>query len=99
MFILSNLIVAVAKVSDIILSLFFWAIIVRALLSWVNPDPYNMIVQALYRITEPVLAPLRRLLPIGSLGIDVSPFLACLVIIFVQTFAIKSLYQIASALQ
>ena len=98
MFIVSNFIVALAKVSDIVLSLLMWCIIIRAVISWVNPDPYNMIVQMLNRITEPLLAPIRKYIPMYNLGIDLSPFIACLIIIFLQSFAIRSLYQLAQAM-
>ncbi|MEA3333041.1 MAG: YggT family protein, partial [Pseudomonadota bacterium] len=53
MYMVSNLFVAVAKLLDIVLSLYLWIVIIRALLSWVNPDPYNPIVRFLYQVTEP----------------------------------------------
>ncbi|HUH67132.1 MAG TPA: YggT family protein, partial [Syntrophales bacterium] len=64
MFVLGNFIIAVAKIIGIILDIYMWIIIARAIISWVNPDPYNKIVQFLYRATEPVLAPVRRLIPL-----------------------------------
>jgi len=66
------------------LTLYMWAFIVRALISWVSPDPANPIVVFLYRITEPVLGPLRRWLPMQSWNIDISPILAILAISFVN---------------
>jgi len=72
MFVLSNFIIGLAKVIDIALTLYMWIIIFRALISWVNPDPYNQIVIFLYRVTEPVLGPIRRRLPMGNIGIDIS---------------------------
>jgi len=63
MFVLSNFIIALAKIIDIALTIYMWIIIFRALISWVNPDPYNQIVIFLYRVTEPVLGPIRRKLP------------------------------------
>lgn len=95
MFVLGNFIVAIAKVIDIVLTIFMWIIIARALISWVNPDPYNPIVQFLYKVTEPVLSPVRRMLPFGSMGIDFSPIIVLLVIFFLQTFLVKSLIEIA----
>ena len=68
MFVLGNLIVALATISDYILTIANWLIIIRALLSWVNPDPYNVIVQFFYKVTEPLLAPFRRLVPAYSIG-------------------------------
>ena len=85
MFVLSNFIIGLAKVIDIALTLYMWIIIFRALISWVNPDPYNQIVIFLYRITEPVLGPIRRLLPLRNIGIDFSPIIVILVIILVET--------------
>ncbi|MBU1864354.1 MAG: YggT family protein [Candidatus Omnitrophica bacterium] len=98
MFVISNFIIAIAKIVDILLNLMLWCIIIRSLLSWVNPDPYNAIVQMLNRITDPILQPIRRLIPMFNMGIDLSPFIACLAIIFLQSFAIRSLYQIAQAM-
>ncbi|KIE17302.1 hypothetical protein DS62_04540, partial [Smithella sp. SC_K08D17] len=82
MFVLSNLIIALAKVIDIVLTLYMWIIIFRAVISWVNPDPYNQIVVFLYRVTEPVLQPIRRKLPMRNVGIDISPIIVILAIVF-----------------
>jgi YggT family protein len=98
MFVLSNFLIGVAKVLDITLTLYMWIIIARAVISWVNPDPYNPIVRFLNSVTEPVLYPIRRRLPISLGGIDFSPILVILAIIFVQAFLIKSLIEIAARL-
>jgi len=98
-FILSNLITAVAKVLSIILNLFMWLIIIRALVSWFSPDPYNPIYQFLIRITEPVLKYIRRILPLRAGMMDLSPIIALLAIIFLQTFLVQSLYGIAMSLR
>ncbi|HPQ60135.1 MAG TPA: YggT family protein [Syntrophales bacterium] len=95
MFLVGNFIEAVARILDIGLSIYMWIIIIRAVISWVNPDPYNVIVQFLYRVTEPVLYRVRRWLPFGSTGIDFSPVIVILVIIFLQSFLIRSLFQLA----
>ncbi len=95
MFILGNLLSAIAKVLDILLNIYMWIIIIRALISWVNPDPYNPIVQFLYRVTEPVLSPIRRLIPVYTTGIDFSPIIVFLIIIFLQSFVVSTLMQIA----
>ncbi|MBW1999296.1 MAG: YggT family protein [Deltaproteobacteria bacterium] len=96
MFILSNFLLAVAKILNIALSLYMWIIIARAVISWVNPDPFNPIVRFLNNITEPVLYPVRRRIPIFLGGMDFSPILVILAIIFLQTFLVQSLYQLAS---
>lgn len=95
MFVLSNLLVAVAKILDIALSIYMWIIVARAVISWVNADPYNQIVQFIYRITEPVLSRIRRLIPIGSMGIDFAPMIVILAILFLQTFLVRSLLEMA----
>ncbi len=96
MFVFGNLLFAVARVLDILLTAYYWIIIVRAVISWVNPDPWNPIVQFLQRVTEPVLAPIRRLLPTWRLGIDFSPLVAILLVIFVQQFLVGSLRELAA---
>ena len=96
MFILSNFVMAVAKVADLILSVFYWLILVRALISWVTPDPFNPIVQFLYKTTEPVLSPIRRFLP--PMGIDISPLIAFFVVIFLKSFLVESLLDAAARL-
>lgn len=78
---------AVLDVILAILSVIQWLVIIAAVISWVNPDPRNPIVQFLYRSTEPLLRPFRRLLPPGRTGgIDFSPLLVILVILFIKTF-------------
>lgn len=95
MFVFSNFLSAIADAISIILRLYMYILIARALISWVNPDPYNPIVQFLYRITEPVLNPLRRLVPPWKIGIDLSPLIAILIIFFLQRFLVATLHQIA----
>lgn len=89
MFVIGNLLIALAQIIGIILSFLYWLILIRALLSWVNPDPYNPIVQFLNRTTEPILTPIRRLMP--PMAIDISPILAFLAIIFLQAFLVATL--------
>jgi len=95
MFLIANLIEAVAFILDKLLWIYMWVIIIRALVSWVNPDPWNPIVQFLYRATEPVLQPIRRLLPL-SFGLDISPVIAIFGVYFLQIFLVRSLYQLAN---
>jgi len=98
MFIIANFLAAVAKILDIALSLYMWIIIGRAIISWVNPDPYNPIVKFLNSVTEPVLFPIRRRLPINFGGIDFSPILVIIAIIFLQTFLVQTLIQLAATI-
>jgi YggT family protein len=95
MFIPANFIHALATILNFALNLYMWVIVVRALISWVSPDPYNPIVQFLYRVTEPVLYPIRKRLPFGQLGIDFSPIIVIMVIIFLQYFLVATLQDIA----
>jgi YggT family protein len=96
---LANLIFALAQLLKIVLNIYMWVIIARAVLSWVNPDPYNPIVNFLYRITEPVLYRVRRWLPIGGMGIDFSPMIVLLVIFFLDMFVVRSLFDLAASLR
>ena len=98
MFVFGNFIIGLAKVIDIVLTLYMWIIIIRALITWVNPDPYNQIVIFLNRITEPVLRPIRRKLPFNSMGMDFSPFIVVLIIIFLQYFLVQTIIQLAQRL-
>jgi YggT family protein len=95
MFVFGNLILAVTTVINIGLTIYMWIVIIRALISWVSPNPYNPIVQFLYRVTEPVLWRVRRLLPIGGIGIDFSPIIVILAIYFLKLFLVRSLIQLA----
>lgn len=99
MFVLGNLIIALAYVLDIGLWIYMWMLIIRAVISWVNPDPYNPIVQFLYRATEPLMARVRSVLPFGRIGIDISPVIIILVIIFLQKFLVSTLMQLGMQLK
>jgi YggT family protein len=98
MIIFSNFLIAIAKVLDIVLTIFMWIVIARAVLSWVSPDPYNPIVRFIHQITEPVLYQIRRRIPVSFGGIDFSPILVFLAIIFLQRFVVSSLLQMAQTL-
>ena len=95
MFIFSNFLLAVATVVDMILWLYMWLIIGRAILSWVSPDPYNPIVRFLHTATEPLLYRVRRTVPAIAGGIDLSPIIVIVGIYFLQVFLVQSLRDIA----
>lgn len=99
MFVFSNLLLAVARLLELALWAYFWIIIARAVLSWVNPDPFNPIVRFLYRVTEPVLRPIRRRMPMMQMGLDLSPMLVILAIYFLQAFLVESLRDLAVSLR
>ncbi len=98
MFIFGNLIHSIAYILDTILTLYMWIIIVSALISWVNPDPYNPIVRFLYSVTDPVLRPIRRRVGF-AMGIDMSPMIVILLIMFIKHFLIASLFGVAARIR
>ena len=98
MFVFSNFLIAIARILDIGLSVYMYIVIARAIISWVNPDPYNPIVRFLNSVTEPVLLRIRRKLPLFFGGMDFSPIVVILAIIFIQSFVVQSLVQMASRL-
>jgi YggT family protein len=93
-FVLGNLLTASAKVLDIIIPLLYWLIIIRAVLSWFSPDPYNTLVQILYKATEPILSPFRRIISAYNIGIDISPVLAIVALVFLRYFLVNTLNQL-----
>lgn len=99
MFVLSNFVGAVAGVLDVVLTIYMWIVIIAAVISWVNPDPYNPIVRFLYSVTEPVFGLVRRILPLPALPIDISPIVVILAIVFLQEFLVRTLYQVAGRIQ
>lgn len=99
MFVLGNLLMAVSMVTAFVLKILWWLVVIRALLSWVSPDPYNPIVQFIERSTEPILAPFRRLVPAWRIGLDLSPILALLFLYFLEIFLVQTLTEFALRLQ
>lgn len=98
MFVASNFFMALAGIIDFLLTAYMWVIIGRAVISWVNADPYNPIVRFLYEITEPLLGRIRRYLPVSMGGLDLSPVILIVVIMFLQSFLVPTLRQMAQGL-
>lgn len=98
MYVIGYFLMALAKVLDMVLLLYMWIVIARAVLSWVSPDPFNPIVRFIHNITEPVLLQIRRNLPVSFGGIDVSPIIVILAIYFLNFFMVNSLNQFAKSL-
>ena len=96
MFVAGYFVTAIANLVNLILLAYMWIIIARAILSWVNPDPYNPIVRFLFRVTEPVLRPVRDRLPTFQMGLDLSPMVVLLVVYFLKEFIVPMLYRIAT---
>lgn len=94
MFVFTNFLDAIASILDMALTFFMWLIIIRALISWVSPDPYNPIVRFLMSATDPVLRPVQRMLPPMS-GLDLSPLVVIFMIYFLQAFVVRTLHDIA----
>lgn len=95
MFVVNNFMMAIAQLIDFLLTAYMWIIIGRAVISWVNADPHNPIVRFLYDVTEPLLSRIRRLLPLNMGGIDFSPIILIMGIMFLQSFLVPTLKQLA----
>ncbi|SHK95196.1 YggT family protein [Desulfatibacillum alkenivorans DSM 16219] len=95
MFVIGHFINALAIVADLALTLYMYILIIGAILSWVNPDPYNPIVRFINNVTEPVLRQVRRYLPVSFSGIDFSPVVVIFAIVFLQNFFVQSLRSLA----
>jgi len=98
MYIVGYFLMAVANVLNFVLLFFMWIVIARAILSWVNPDPYNPIVRFIHNVTEPVLFQVRKKLPINFGGIDFSPIIVILIIYFLRDFVVNSLVRFSDTL-
>ena len=94
MFILGQLFQSLALLVSLVFNILYFLLVVRIILSWVRLDPYNEIVQIIYRITDPILLPFRRL-PLQVSGMDFSPIVAFLVLSVLRNFIVNVLYQIA----
>lgn len=98
MFVAGNFLSALAAVLHIFLQAYMWIVIIRAVLSWVNPDPRNPIVQMLNRLTDPLLDPIRRklfrMMGYGGVGIDLSPLVLIAAIYLVDYFVVATLHDI-----
>ena len=95
MMILREIVLAVAQVVDLAFGIYIFIIIARALISWVNPDPYNPIVRFLHNATDPVLNRMNRILPLSFGGIDFSPIVLLIGLSFVQRIVKVLLVQLA----
>jgi YggT family protein len=99
MFIFGNFLFGLAQVLGMVIRVYMWIVIIRALISWVSPDPYNPIVRFLQSATDPVLYRIRRLIPASFGGIDFSPLLLIAGLIFLEAFLVQSLLDLARQLK
>ena len=93
MFAWTNLIIFIAQTLDGLLTLYLYVVIIAALMTWIEPNPYNPIVRFLYSVTEPVFEWFRNHLPVVFGGIDFSPLIVILAIQFIQSVVIQSAVQ------
>ncbi|MBP1680516.1 MAG: hypothetical protein H6Q35_855 [Proteobacteria bacterium] len=98
MIVLATLIEAFATILHTLINIYIWVIIIAALITFVRPDPYNPIVQILFRLTNPVYAFIRKMVPTLIGGIDLAPLIVILTLQFVDLFAVKLLFALANAL-
>lgn len=91
MILLANLLQGIGVVLDMVLSIMIFVLIARAVISWVNPDPYNPIVRFLTASTDPLLRPLRRFIPPVGGGIDVTPIVLLVIFYFLKVFLVQTL--------
>jgi YggT family protein len=96
MFVLGNLLTGIAHVVEIVLNIYFWVILIRTVLSWIRPDPYNPLVRTICRLVDPVTYRISRHIPTRFGMVDLSPFILMLIILFLQRFLIKTLYDIGT---
>ncbi|MBU0484871.1 MAG: YggT family protein [Proteobacteria bacterium] len=95
MFVIANFLNAIATLIDFVLTAYMWVIIGRAIISWVNADPYNPIVRFLHDVTEPLLSRIRRVIPIMGGGLDFSPMILIVAIMFLRSFLVPTLHGLA----
>jgi YggT family protein len=98
MFVLGNFINALAGVLDAVLQIYMIIVVVAALITWVNPDPYNPIVRFLHNVTDPAFRLVRRILPLPPMGIDFSPLIVIFAIMFLRMFLVPTLQEFARTL-
>jgi YggT family protein len=98
MFVIANILIALAQVLDYVLWAYMWVLIGRVIVSWFNADPYNPIVQFLYSVTDPVLDRVRAVLPVFAGGFDFSPVVVWIGVMVLRRFIVQPLYDLAHAL-
>ncbi len=95
MIVIATLLQALAQILHMVINIYIWVIIIAALITWVRPDPYNPIVQALFRLTEPAYALVRRYIPTVIGGIDLAPLIIIIVLQFIDLFFVRLLLNLA----
>ncbi|MSN96028.1 YggT family protein [Campylobacter sp. FMV-PI01] len=93
--IFSTFLSALAYILHLVISVYIFVIIIAAVLSFANPDPYNKLVQVVYRLTEPVYDLIRRKIPTSFGGLDFAPLIVILVLQFIDKFFVEILSRYA----
>lgn len=88
---LGSLLISIATILSMVVNLYIWIVIIATLISWVKPDPFNPIVQVLNRLTMPVYAKVRKIIPTIINGIDLSPLILIIVLKFIDLFLFQNL--------
>lgn len=96
--VLSTLIEALAQILSMVINIYIWVVIIAALITWVRPDPYNPIIQILYKLTEPLYNKIRKVMPTLIGGVDIAPILVILALKFIDLFVVKLLFGLAYSL-
>jgi len=89
--------IALARLVDLVFNIYIFIVVARALVSWVNPDPYNPIVRFLHNSTDPVLYRLRKMLPFSTGSIDFSPMILIFLLYLLQGFLVNMLFSLGHA--
>ena len=96
--VLSTFVEALAQILSMVINIYIWVVIIAALITWVRPDPYNPIVQVLYKLTEPVYAKIRQVIPTSIGGIDIAPIIVILALKFIDLFAVKLIFGLSNSI-
>jgi YggT family protein len=96
MFVLGNFITGVAFVVDTLLNIYFWIILIRAVMSWIQPNPYNPLVRIVYKLVDPITYKISRMIPTRFGMIDFAPFILMILIVFLQRFLVRSLFDLGA---
>ena len=98
MFVIGNLLIAVGLILNFVIGIYIWIIIIRAVMSWFNPDPYNRLIRFIVAITEPLLSEVRRIIPLMG-GMDLSPMIVIVLLYFTRSFVVSTILEIGHRLQ
>ncbi|MHB1399474.1 MAG: YggT family protein [Trichloromonadaceae bacterium] len=93
-----DFILILAQMFQLIMTVYIYIVVARAIISWVNPDPYNPIVRFLHNVTDPVLYRIRKVIPLQFGGIDFTPILFLFGLFFIQRVVSQLLLRLASGI-